>query len=158
MVRNVLTSTQLQQCAGSNVVGLVGTLLAFCLYCYSLSSVPNDPCPVAPTRGYSYYRPMPFECPGEVLQVSRHGRYIFTVSTLETICRDVMSPLQAYTWSVILLLLLYNIGAIFLHGFLSLSAIKTLKATWDTLLWIQWSTNKLTLALCVVDGWQCGTS
>ncbi|CAG11165.1 unnamed protein product [Tetraodon nigroviridis] len=93
----------LQQCVTSNVAGLVGTLLALCLYGYSLSAVPKTVCPLIPTRFYSYHEQMNYDCPTEVL--------------------------EAYTWSVIFLLLLYNIGAIFLHGFLSLSAIKTLKAT-----------------------------
>lgn len=94
----------LQQCAGSNMVGLVGTLLAFCLYCYSLSSLPHTPCVTIQTGGYDYHRRWTrFDCPTEVM--------------------------EAYNWSVIFMLLLYNIGAIFLHGILSLSAIKTLKVT-----------------------------
>ncbi|TWW59402.1 uncharacterized protein si:dkey-9i23.16 [Takifugu flavidus] len=94
----------LQQCASSNVAGLVGALLAFCLYCYSLSVLPKATCPLPPTpSSYHYYRSTYFGCPLELM--------------------------EAYTWSIIMLLLLYNSGAIFLHGFLSLSAIKTLKAT-----------------------------
>lgn len=68
-MRNVSTS-QLQQCAGSNVAGLAGTLLAFCLYCYNLSALPKVPCVVMPTSPYNYHMQSPFDCPVEVLEVS----------------------------------------------------------------------------------------
>lgn len=69
-LRNVLPS-QLQQCAGSNMVGLVGTLLAFCLYCYSLSSLPHTTCVTIQTSGYDYHRRWTrFNCPTEVMEVS----------------------------------------------------------------------------------------
>lgn len=71
MTWNVSTSTQLQQCASSNVAGLVGALLAFCLYCYSLSVLPNTTCPLIPTpRYYHYYRSSYFGCPFELMEVS----------------------------------------------------------------------------------------
>lgn len=70
-MRNVSTSTQLQQCANSNVAGLVGALLAFCLYCYSLSVLPKAACPLTPTPSYyHYYRSTYFECPLELMEVS----------------------------------------------------------------------------------------
>lgn len=144
-LRNVSPS-QLQQCAGSNMVGLVGTLLAFCLYCYSLSTLPHAPCAVI-QNGYNYHRRWArFDCPTQVMEVSWLLLWSpFTVLTYgnfaEELCRGtkcaVVSFLQAYNWSVLLMLLLYNIGAIFLHGILSLSAIKTLKVTWNTFLSIQ---------------------
>lgn len=68
-MRNVST-LQLQQCASSNVAGLVGTLLAFCLYCYSLKALPNNPCPVITWHNYNYFKSSSFDCPGEVLEVS----------------------------------------------------------------------------------------
>lgn len=68
-MRNVLT-LQLQQCASSNVAGLVGTLLAFCLYGYSLSAVPNTSCPEMKDSFYSYHEQSTFDCPVEVLEVS----------------------------------------------------------------------------------------
>ncbi|KAM7393490.1 hypothetical protein PAMP_020356 [Pampus punctatissimus] len=90
----------LQGCACSNVVGLLGALLAFCLYCFSLSMerskehcVPNYSNPDFETSLY--------ECPGEFL--------------------------MAYCWSVTLLLLVYDCGAVVLHCLLSVSALKALK-------------------------------
>lgn len=66
-----VSPSQLQQCASSNVVGLVGTLLAFCLYCYSLSTIPNTPCTMSQVDNYHYYRrPSAFNCPTEVIEVS----------------------------------------------------------------------------------------
>lgn len=58
---------QLRGCACSNVVGLLGAMLAFCLYCYSLSTVHNgELCvPISPDHEYRRYG-----CPGEVLMVS----------------------------------------------------------------------------------------
>lgn len=153
-MRNVSTS-QLQQCASSNVAGLVGTLLAFCLYCYSLKALPHTKCPGNHLNIYRHYKP--FDCPIQVLEVS------CTLSTLyclgfRKLCRGtkcaVVSSSQAYTWSIIMLLLLYNIGAIFLHGFLSLSAIKTLKATWNTFLWIQWYSGSWYCHYLSDDRWQ----
>ncbi|KAM8772788.1 uncharacterized protein AB9X84_011932 isoform 3-T4 [Acanthopagrus schlegelii] len=88
----------LQGCAYSNVVGLLGTMLAFCLYCYNLSILHKEPC-VMPLP--DHFRRSPYDCPGEAL--------------------------AAYCWSVTLLLLLYNIGAVVMHSLLSFSALKALK-------------------------------
>lgn len=132
-----LSLPQLQQCACSNVVGLLGALFAFCLYCYSLSAVPNEPCVMIQSPSYEYRQHT--YCPGEVLEVSllfsMNFCYVQTLKRLRSegisVC-DLWSSLQAYTWSVILLLILYDSGAVILHGFLSVSAIKALKATWHT--------------------------
>lgn len=91
----------LQGCACSNVAGLVGAVLAFCLYCYSLSSGKNEPCVHLSAYPDYYFDRMHFDCPNEVL--------------------------AAYGWSVKLMLLLYDCGAIVLHGLLSFSALKALK-------------------------------
>ncbi|KAM9362516.1 uncharacterized protein ABDE67_007434 [Symphorus nematophorus] len=90
----------LQGCACSNAIGLLGAVLAFCLYCYSLSSITKKPCPDLPTDPYYDYR-SPQQCPTDAL--------------------------TAYNWSVCLLLLLYDTGAVVLHGILSVSALKALK-------------------------------
>ncbi|XP_068176850.1 uncharacterized protein si:dkey-9i23.16 [Antennarius striatus] len=90
----------LRGCACSNVVGLLGAVLAFCLYCYSLSRVHNEPCVSIPTDDY-YYRHTSYGCPTEFL--------------------------TAYNWSVTVLLMLYDSGAILLHCVLSFCAIRALK-------------------------------
>lgn len=51
---------QLQGCACSNVVGLIGTLLAFFLYCYSLSTLGTE----------GLCEPGHYGCPMEILVVS----------------------------------------------------------------------------------------
>ncbi|AWP06374.1 Hypothetical protein SMAX5B_004895 [Scophthalmus maximus] len=90
----------LRGCACSNVVSLLGALLAFCLYCYILSIMKNDDvCIPNPTE--HYYLSSFNICPGEIL--------------------------LAYKWSLILLLLLYDMGAVVLHGLLCVSALKALK-------------------------------
>ncbi|XP_056228811.1 uncharacterized protein si:dkey-9i23.16 [Seriola aureovittata] len=89
----------LQGCACSNVVGLLGALLAFCLYCYSLNTVKNEETCTTPIE--DEYRRSYYRCPGELLMV--------------------------YCWSVTLLLLLYDTGAMVLHCLLSVSALKALK-------------------------------
>lgn len=89
----------LQGCVCSNVIGLLGALLALCLYCYSLNTLHNeDRCLSVPVDHYysSYYH-----CPPE--------------------------HLAAYSWSVTLLLLLYDSAAVLMHGLLSVSAFTTLK-------------------------------
>lgn len=91
-MRNVSISTQLQQCASSNVAGLVGALLAFCLYCYSLSALPNAMCPMIPTPSdYHYYRSSYFACPLEILEVSCLALWslAFTVLTGENIAEGI---------------------------------------------------------------------
>ena len=60
---------QLRGCAYSNVLGLLGTLLAFCLYCYSLSLVKNEDVCVIDSSDH-YYRRAYYGCPGELLTVS----------------------------------------------------------------------------------------
>ncbi|XP_034465664.1 uncharacterized protein LOC117776040 [Hippoglossus hippoglossus] len=90
----------LRGCAYSNVLGLLGTLLAFCLYCYSLSLEKNeDVCVI--DSSYNYYGLEYYRCPGELL--------------------------SAFCWSLIFLLLLYDIVAVVLHCLLSVSALKALK-------------------------------
>lgn len=91
-MRNVSTSTQLQQCASSNVAGLVGALLAFCLYCYSLNALPIATCPIIPTPSYyHYYRSSYFGCPFELLEVSclAHQSLAFTVLTGENVTEGI---------------------------------------------------------------------
>ncbi|KAI3353223.1 hypothetical protein L3Q82_019266, partial [Scortum barcoo] len=90
----------LKGCACSNVAGLLGALIAFCLYCYSLNTAQNkDPC--IPISSHDDFSPSPSFCPGEIL--------------------------MTYSWSVTLLLLLHDIGAMIMHSLLSLSALKALK-------------------------------
>lgn len=64
-----ITPPQLQRCACSNVVCLVGAVLAFVLYFYGLSAVPNEPCVAFQPPAYDYRRSH-FQCPKEVLEVS----------------------------------------------------------------------------------------
>ncbi|XP_070840135.1 uncharacterized protein [Chaetodon trifascialis] len=90
----------LRGCACSNMVGLLGAMLAFFLYCYSLSIARNELCVPIP-HDYDGYRRSYYGCPGEAL--------------------------AAYCWSVTLLLLLYDSGAVVLHCLLSISAFKALK-------------------------------
>ncbi|XP_035856516.1 uncharacterized protein si:dkey-9i23.16 isoform X1 [Sander lucioperca] len=93
----------LRGCACSNVVGLLAALLAFCLYCYSLSMVNSkELCDPSVTTFPDYnYRGTRYGCPEE--------------------------HLRAYCWSLKLLLLLYNMAAVLLHSLLSVSALKALK-------------------------------
>ncbi|TDH16578.1 hypothetical protein EPR50_G00021240 [Perca flavescens] len=93
----------LRGCACSNVVGLLGALLAFCLYCYSLSTVHSkELCEPSVTSFPDYNdRGSSYGCPEEYLRAS--------------------------CWSVTLLLLLYNTAAVLLHSLLSVSALKALK-------------------------------
>ncbi|XP_070775821.1 uncharacterized protein [Enoplosus armatus] len=90
----------LRGCACSNVVGLLGALLAFCLYCYSLSKAHSEDLCLTISPDHDYRHPA-YRCPGEIL--------------------------MAYCWSVTLLLLLYDTGAVVLHCLLSVSALKALK-------------------------------
>ncbi|KAA8594448.1 hypothetical protein FQN60_011583 [Etheostoma spectabile] len=92
----------LRGCACSNVVGLLVALLAFCLYCYSLSTMHSkELCgpTVTSTADYDYRGSS--GCPEE--------------------------HLMAYCWCLTLLLLLYNMAAVLLHSLLSVSALKALK-------------------------------
>nr|XP_046256428.1 uncharacterized protein si:dkey-9i23.16 isoform X2 [Scatophagus argus] len=86
----------LQRCACSNVIGLLGTVLVFCLYCYSLSITRKNVCGNIDPDGYRQHG-----CPEEVL--------------------------AAYCTSVLQLLLVYDTGAVVMHGLLSVSAVKALK-------------------------------
>ncbi|XP_076004067.1 uncharacterized protein LOC142996840 isoform X2 [Genypterus blacodes] len=94
----------LQGCACSNVVGLLGTLLAFCLYCYKLSFLPLDePCqPVEKHLEDDYSPYVPFMCPTKFL--------------------------MTFIWCLTLLLILYDTVAVVLHCILSVYALKGLKA------------------------------
>ncbi|KAL6109998.1 uncharacterized protein ACO6RY_19171 [Pungitius sinensis] len=95
----------LRGCACSHLVGLLGTLLAFCLYCYTLNAVSHvDHCESSPTvseNSYGYRNVMTFGCPEKWL--------------------------AAFCWSVTLLLLLYDTGAAVMHSLLTVSALKALK-------------------------------
>ncbi|XP_063331119.1 uncharacterized protein si:dkey-9i23.16 [Pelmatolapia mariae] len=82
----------LQGCVCSNVVGLLGTLLAFGLYYYTLHTSHRG---VTCSDGYS------------------------------GVCLPQL--LADYSWSVTLLLLLFDTGAVVMHCLLSISAFKTLK-------------------------------
>ncbi|XP_071378920.1 uncharacterized protein [Centroberyx affinis] len=92
----------LRSCAYSNVAGLVGALLAVCLYCVSLSheGTKVDCSPEQDVHDYHYSR-FRYKCPGEYLK---------------DLC-----------WCVTVLLLLYDLGAVVLHCLLSVSAFKALK-------------------------------
>ncbi|XP_039883159.1 uncharacterized protein si:dkey-9i23.16 isoform X2 [Simochromis diagramma] len=83
----------LQGCVCSNVVGLLGTLLAFGLYYYTLHTSPREV-----TCSDDYY---------------------------SSVCLPQL--LADYSWSVTLLLLLFDTGAVVMHCLLSISAFKTLK-------------------------------
>ncbi|XP_036067562.1 uncharacterized protein si:dkey-9i23.16 [Oryzias melastigma] len=92
--------TLLRGSAYSNVIGVLGSLLAFCLYCYTLKTpmktITEDQC--------LYPRPylfIPAYCPAKML--------------------------AGYSWSLKLLLLLYDAGALILHSLLSVSAVVMLK-------------------------------
>ncbi|XP_033181859.1 uncharacterized protein si:dkey-9i23.16 [Anabas testudineus] len=87
----------LQGCAYSNVAGLIVALLAFCLYCYSLNPNTSEN-HCKPSSETDYHYYM---CPAQIM--------------------------EAYRWSIVLLLLLYDIAAVVLHSLLSFSALKTLK-------------------------------
>ncbi|KAM4583642.1 uncharacterized protein PAE49_003519 isoform 2-T4 [Odontesthes bonariensis] len=87
-------------CACSNLLGLLGALLALCLYCYALSTQHNEVLCPSPPEDFYYHRSN-YSCP--------------------------LENLTAYYWSIVLLLLLYDIGAVIMHCLLSVSAIKTLK-------------------------------
>ncbi|XP_054607877.2 uncharacterized protein si:dkey-9i23.16 [Nothobranchius furzeri] len=81
-------------CACSNALGLLGSLVALCVYCYTLGTThPTGHCEPGDENNYS--------CP--------------------------LEDLAALSWSMTLLLLLYNFGAVIMHGFLSVSVFKTLK-------------------------------
>nr|XP_057940592.1 uncharacterized protein si:dkey-9i23.16 [Doryrhamphus excisus] len=84
--------------ACSNVVGLLSALLAFGLYCFSLSTqVNNEPCVISSMDSY-----WPRICPAEIL--------------------------LAYCWSLTLMLLLYDCAAMVLHGVFSVYSLKALKS------------------------------
>ncbi|KAM8842818.1 uncharacterized protein ACB058_014385 isoform 2-T2 [Synchiropus picturatus] len=90
----------LKGCACTNVIGLLGALLAFCLYCSSLVTI-NRREPCDPTPDFHMYRRSRHHCPEDAL--------------------------AAYCWSLTLVLLIHDCGAIVIQSFLSMSAIKALK-------------------------------
>ncbi|KAM3624176.1 uncharacterized protein V6R79_020315 [Siganus canaliculatus] len=91
----------LQGCACSNLLGILGTVIGFCLYCYRITTIKAECDPATPQPTTYYYTPMRNECPSEML--------------------------ADYCWCVVLLLLLYDAGALVLHCLMSFSAVKALK-------------------------------
>ncbi|MEQ2259679.1 hypothetical protein XENORESO_016071, partial [Xenotaenia resolanae] len=90
----------LRGCACSNVLGLLGSLLAFCIYSYTLKTPKNmEPC------------------------LSDHHYLPWATSS------DLCPPeaLAAYIWSLTLQMLLYDTAAVVMHFLLSVCAFKTLK-------------------------------
>lgn len=90
----------LRGCACSHAVSLLGALLAFCLYCYNLSALSNELCGHHP----------PIHDDFRMIDICPPG-----------------ARLAEYCWSLTLLLLLYDIGAMVLHCLLTVSALKALK-------------------------------
>ncbi|XP_056136076.1 uncharacterized protein si:dkey-9i23.16 [Lampris incognitus] len=91
----------LQSCAYSNAAGLLGTLLAFCIYCFSLTTPEEVNCTQPQENDHFDFIPFYF-CPAQYL--------------------------TDYFRSVTALLLLYDVGAVVLHSLLSVSAFRALKA------------------------------
>ncbi|XP_034544785.1 uncharacterized protein si:dkey-9i23.16 [Notolabrus celidotus] len=91
----------LRFCVYSNMASLLGSTVALCLYCYSLSKPETVTafCPI-PTM-YFEHRHRSYKCPGEIL--------------------------AAFNWNLILLLLIYDAGAVLMHCVLSVSALRALK-------------------------------
>ncbi|KAM4604198.1 uncharacterized protein ACJ7VT_018770 isoform 1-T3 [Polymixia lowei] len=87
----------LQGCVCSNLAGLLGALLAFCLYCLSLSSIEQQQ-----------------DC-------------VFSMAYHDFISRCPGEHLMDLFWCVTVLLLLYDVGAVVLQSLLSVSAFKALK-------------------------------
>lgn len=133
-----LSPLQLQGCVCSNVVGLLGTLLAFGLYYYTLHTSDREV-----SCSNEYYSRV---CLPQLLAVSvisyvlvfalsliliHCSLFIFSLSNpkspvdCSTAC--LSCALQNYSWSVTLLLLLFDTGAVVMHCLLSISAFKTLK-------------------------------
>ncbi|XP_047222540.1 uncharacterized protein si:dkey-9i23.16 [Girardinichthys multiradiatus] len=91
----------LRGCAWSNVLGLLGSLLAFCIYSYILKTQKNmEPC-------LSDYYDLPWD------------------PSLSHLCPP--EALAAYIWSLTLQMLLYDTAAVVMHFLLSVCAFKTLK-------------------------------
>ncbi|XP_075904942.1 uncharacterized protein LOC142903274 [Nelusetta ayraudi] len=88
----------LHGCAFSNAAGLLGAALAFCLYCHSLGLNSKDRCTGSMHPDRDYET---YRCPFDML--------------------------SAFSWSVSLLLLLYDIGALVMHAIFSFSAFKALR-------------------------------
>ncbi|CAL8389691.1 unnamed protein product [Arctogadus glacialis] len=89
-----------QSCAYSNVACLLGAVLALCLYCFSLSSVKQPDC-VEDTE-VSFYHSLSVDC--------LEGRHV------------------GLFWNVVTLLLCYNVGALLLHGLLTVTSIRALRS------------------------------
>ncbi|KAF7651856.1 hypothetical protein LDENG_00104550 [Lucifuga dentata] len=88
----------LRGCACSNLLGLLGALLAFCLYLFTLTRVhANEPCESTTDNLHDYdYPTHKYWCPSQQLMV--------------------------FGWCVTLLLILYDTAALLMHSFLSLNA------------------------------------
>ncbi|XP_061580347.1 uncharacterized protein si:dkey-9i23.16 [Cololabis saira] len=100
-LRNPPNKLLLQGCVCSNLAGLLGALLAFCLYFYILiTHQQGPPCKALPEPNYYYYHHLQDQCPSE--------------------------KLADYSWVVKLLLVLYDSGAVVMHCLLSVCAFKTL--------------------------------
>ncbi|CAL8355248.1 unnamed protein product [Boreogadus saida] len=91
-----------QSCAYSNVACLLGAVLAVCLYCFSLSSVKQQPDCVEDTEVSFFYHSLTVDC--------LEGR------------------LLGLFWTVVTLLLCYNVGALLLHGLLTVTSIRALRS------------------------------
>lgn len=91
----------LKGCAFGNIVCLLGATLALALYCYVMSKLSSPvECPI---NSYdSHYGSYRSKCPGELL--------------------------MAHCWALLLLLLLYDTGAVLMHSVLSASSFMALKA------------------------------
>ncbi|CAL8329170.1 unnamed protein product [Merluccius merluccius] len=90
-----------QGCAYSNVAGLLGAVLALCLYCFSLRSVEEADCDVQ-HKHVSYY------------SISQN--------------RCIEGRLEDLFWRVVTLLLCYSVGTLLLHGLLTVTSIRALRS------------------------------
>ncbi|MEQ2300647.1 hypothetical protein AMECASPLE_027873, partial [Ameca splendens] len=86
----------LRGCACSNVLGLLGSLLAFCIYSYILKTLTNTETCLTDRYDLPWDTSMSNLCPPEVL--------------------------AAYIWSLTLQMLLYDTAAVVMHFLLSVSA------------------------------------
>ncbi|CAN9510657.1 unnamed protein product [Ophioblennius macclurei] len=90
-----------QGCACSNVLGLLLALLGFGLYCYSITHLEAEGACFGVSDHYYYYDHTTISCPAD--------------------------RLKAYSWSLTLLLIIYDVGAVIMQCLLSVIAIRTLK-------------------------------
>ncbi|KAM6939584.1 uncharacterized protein FYW49_008152 [Xenentodon cancila] len=98
-VRNPPNKLLFQGCVCSNLVGLLMSLLAFCIYFYILVNHQEDLCESTSEPLFHHYYFYSDRCPSEIL--------------------------ANYSWTVKLLLVLYDSGAVVMHCLLSVSALKT---------------------------------